>query len=243
MKKTQVALAALALVASTAALADGVKVSGQIDYGIQSYTGKGTSFEQGGWADHSSITFSGSEDMGGGMKAFFSLESGFTQNGDPGNGGNGTLFSRESKLGLSGDFGTVSLGQQLSPYILAHAVTQAGTAGHFWVNRIIMGGGLAAAACSSNACDGGTFQRGGFFIPNSVQYTTPSIGGWTASVMTTTKNGARDGSMPLLLLTLISTPLTTSAARWQALTSAPVTSRVATHTRRGSLVVPTVSAT
>ncbi|MFM7227440.1 MAG: porin [Betaproteobacteria bacterium] len=41
------------------------------------------------------------------------------------------------------------------------------------------------------------FSRlGGFFIPNSVQYTTPSIGGWTASVMTTTKNGARDGSMP-----------------------------------------------
>jgi len=196
MKKTQVALAALALVASTAALADGVKVSGQIDYGIQSYTGKGTSFEQGGWADHSSITFSGSEDMGGGMKAFFSLESGFTQNGDPGNGGNGTLFSRESKLGLSGDFGTVSLGQQLSPYILAHAVTQAGTAGHFWVNRIIMGGGLAAAACASNACTGGTFQRGGFFIPNSVQYTTPSIAGWTASIMTTTKNGAQDGAMP-----------------------------------------------
>ena len=192
MKKTQVALAALALVASTAALADGVKVSGQIDYGIQSYTGKGTSFEQGGWADHSRITFSGSEDMGGGMKAFFSLESGFTQNGDPGNGGNGTLFSRESKLGLSGDFGTVSLGQQLSPYILAHAVTQAGTAGHFWVNRIIMGGGLNAAGVGPGA----TFQRGGFFIPNSVQYTTPSIAGWTASIMTTTKNGARDGTMP-----------------------------------------------
>ena len=101
MKKTQVALAALALMVSTAALADGVKVSGIIDYGIQSYTGKGTSFEQGGWSDHSSITFSGSEDLGSGMKAFFSLESGFTQNGDPGNGGNGTLFSRESKQGLS----------------------------------------------------------------------------------------------------------------------------------------------
>jgi len=196
MRKTQVALAALALMASTAALADGVKISGQIDFGIQSYTGKGTSFEQGGWADHSRITFSGSEDLGSGMKAFFSLESGFTQNGDPGNGGNGTLFSRESKVGLSGDFGTVSLGQQLSPYILSHAVTQAGTAGHFWVNRIIMGGGLSAAACDGQACTLGTFQGGGFFIPNSVQYTTPSIGGWAASIMTTTKNGARDGTMP-----------------------------------------------
>lgn len=199
MKKTQVALAALALLASTAALADGVKVSGIIDYGIQNYsgsgtaqTGKGTSFEQGGWSDHSSITFSGSEDLGSGMKAFFSLESGFTQNGDPGNGGNGTLFSRESKVGLSGDFGTVTLGQQLSPYILAHAVTQAGTAGHFWVNRIIMGGGLGAAGVGAGT---GAFQKGGFFIANAVSYTTPSIGGWTATILTNTKNGAKDGAM------------------------------------------------
>ncbi len=199
MRKTQVALAALALMASTAALADGVKVSGIIDYGIQNYsgsgatqTGKGTSMEQGAWSDHSSITFSGSEDMGGGMKAFFSLESGFTQNGDPGNGGNGTLFSRESKVGLSGDFGTVTLGQQLSPYILAHAVTQAGTAGHFWVNRIIMGGGGGAAAAIGGA---GGFQKGGFFIANAIAYTTPSIGGWTATILTNTKNGAKDGAM------------------------------------------------
>jgi len=195
MKRTQVALAALAMFASTAALAE-VKMSGVIDVGVGHYTGKGTYMEQGGWSDHSSVTLSGGEDLGSGLKAFFALEAGFTQNGDPGNGGNGTLFSRESKVGLSGDFGTLSLGQQLSPYILSHAVTQAGTAGNFWVNRIIMGGGLSAAACASQTCGGATFQRGGFFIPNSVQYTTPSIAGWTASVMTTTKNGAQDGAIP-----------------------------------------------
>ena len=194
MRKTQVALAALAMVASTAALAE-VKMSGIIDVGVGHYTGKGTYMEQGGWSDHSSVTLSGGEDLGSGLKAFFSLEAGFTQNGDPGNGGNGTLFSRESKVGLGGDFGTLTLGQQLSPYILSHAVTQAGTSGNFWVNRIIMGGGLSAAACASQTCGGASFQRGGFFIPNSVQYTTPSIGGWTASIMTTTKNGAKDGAM------------------------------------------------
>jgi len=89
MKKTQVALAALALVASTAALADGVKVSGQMDVGVGNTTGVGTYMEQGGWADNSNITFSGDETLGNGMKAFFTLASGFTQNGDPGNGGNG----------------------------------------------------------------------------------------------------------------------------------------------------------
>ncbi len=198
MKKTQVALAALALVASTAAMAE-VKMSGIIDYGVQNYsgsgasqTGKGTSFEQGGWSDHSSVTLSGGEDLGGGLKAFFSLEAGFTQNGNPGNGGNGSLFSRESKVGLSGDFGTVTLGQQLSPYILSHAVTQAGTAGGFWVNRIIMGGGLGAAAVGAGT---GAFQAGGFFIANAVSYTTPSIGGWTVTALTNTKNGAKDGAM------------------------------------------------
>ena len=101
MKKTQVALAALALVASTAAMADGVKVSGQMDVGVGHTTGVGSYMDQGAWADNSNITFSGSEDMGSGMKAFFTLAAGFTQNGDPGNGGNGTLFSREEDLDRS----------------------------------------------------------------------------------------------------------------------------------------------
>lgn len=194
MRKTQVALAALALVASTAAMAE-VKLSGIVDMGVGHASGKGTYVEQGGWSDHSSVTLSGGEDLGNGLKAFFALEAGFTQNGDPGNGGNGTLFSRESKVGLGGDFGSLSVGQQLSPYILSYAMSQPGSAGNFWVNRIIMGGGLSAAGCASQTCAGGTFQRGGFFIPNSVQYTTPSIAGFTATVMTTTKNGAKDGAM------------------------------------------------
>ena len=192
MKKTQVALAALALVASTATLADGVKVSGQMDFGVGHTTGVGTYMDQGAWADNSNITFSGSEDMGNGMKTFFTLAAGFTQNGDPGNGGNGTLFSRESLVGLSGDFGTVKLGQQLSPYILSYAISQAGTPGGFWVNNFIMGGGLGNVAVGAGS---GAFQKGGFFIPNAVSYTTPSVNGWTATFMTNTANGAKDGAM------------------------------------------------
>ena len=192
MKKTQVALAAMALVASTAVLAE-VKVSGQFDLGVGRSTGVGGSFmEQGGWADNSHIKFSGSEDLGNGLKAGFTLEGGFTQNGNPGNGGNGTLFSRESTVNLSGDFGGVRLGQQVSPYIVTHAITQAGTPGSFWVNRIIMGGGLGAAAIGQG---NGAFQTGGFFIANAISYTTPNISGWTATVLTNTENGAKDGAM------------------------------------------------
>ncbi len=192
MKKTQVALAALALVASASALAE-VKVSGIIDMGIGNYTGRGTYVEQGGWADHSSITFSGSEDMGSGLKAFFTLEAGFSQNGDAANGGNGNLFSRQTLVGVSSDqLGAVSLGQQLSPYILAQALTNQAV-GNFWVNRVIMGGGLQNAAFSASPAHSNGGTNGGFFMKNAIQYTSPNIAGWQLYAMTTTKNGADQG--------------------------------------------------
>ncbi len=188
MKKTQVALAALALVASAAASATDVTVSGIIDMGVGHTTGKGTYVEQGGWADHSSITFAGKEDLGNGLKAFFTLEAGFSQNGDAANGGNGNLFSRQTLVGVSSDqLGAVSLGQQLSPYILAQALTNQGV-GNFWVNRAIMGGGFQNAAVVGS--------NGGFFLKNAIQYTSPSIAGWQAYVMTTTKTGADQGVIP-----------------------------------------------
>jgi predicted porin len=139
MKKTQVALAALALVASTAALANGVTISGQIDLGVM-HTGKsnngagGTFMEQGALLDHSSVNISASEDLGGGMKAFTTLELGFSANGfaDNGGGGNnttagaGALFNRQAFAGVSGDFGSVAFGRQLSPFILSQALTNFG---------------------------------------------------------------------------------------------------------------------
>jgi len=191
MRKTQFALAALALVASTAALADGVKISGIIDVGVGHNTGKGTYVSQGAWSDHSGIVFSGDEDLGAGNKAFFVLDQGFTQNGDAGNGGNGGLFSRQTLVGLSStSAGSISAGQQLSPFILSNAISNQGV-GDFWVNRVIMAGGLNAAAAPTAAAGGS--QVGGFFIANSIQYQTPSINGWTATALTSTKTGANDG--------------------------------------------------
>ena len=55
-----------------------------------------------------------------------------------------------------------------------------------------MGGGLGAAAVGQGS---GAFQKGGFFIPNAVSYTTPSINGWTATILTNTANSAKDGAM------------------------------------------------
>jgi predicted porin len=55
----------------------------------------------------------GTEDLGGGLKANFVLESGF--NTDAGTAA-GDLFGRKSTVGLSGNFGTVELGRNYTAY-------------------------------------------------------------------------------------------------------------------------------
>lgn len=108
--------------------------------------------------------FTGSEDLGGGLKATFRLESGFRS--DTG-ATVGTLFGREAVVGLSGGFGTVRLGQQA--YLPAYLAT--------------------ADYVSMHNHDTGTSSDalfGGFQLParqsNSISYTTPSFSGLTVEV-------------------------------------------------------------
>jgi len=193
MKKTQVALAALALVASTAALATDVTIGGVIDIAVAHTTKNtagvgGTYMEQGSYTNHSSIDINVSEDLGSGLKAYASLGMGFDANGFNDNGGtagNATgqqIFNRQSFVGVSGDFGSIQLGKQLSPFILSNVLMTSGV-GNFYVNRMFLGGagGLAAGGTGLNFS--------GFFITNAIQYTTPSISGWTLTAMTTTPSG------------------------------------------------------
>ncbi len=202
MKKTQVALAALALAASAAASATEVKLSGQIDIGAF-HSGKdvngngGTYMEQGGLLDHSSITLSVTEDLGNGLKAIAVLESGFAGTGYIDNGGNAGLWNRQSFVGLSSDsLGTVGLGKQLSPFILSQALSNFGVGG-FWVNRLNVGGdGVGAGGNAGPVALGGTgTNAAGFFIPNAITYTSPSLSGVTVRAMTTTSNGTQGNNL------------------------------------------------
>jgi predicted porin len=62
----------------------------------------------------------GSEDLGGGLKAIFQLESGFNpNNGKMGSYGTGTkLFGRQAYVGLTQDaYGTLTLGRQYDPLV------------------------------------------------------------------------------------------------------------------------------
>ena len=204
MRKTQVALAALALVASTAAFADGVKIYGALDAGLARSTGETMKFQgSGGFIAGNNWGITGSEDLGGGMKAGFTLQQGIDLNGNVDNGGNGALFNQLGFVSIGNESsGTIKLGQQLSPFIAGLAGNMAGN-GHFFVNRLIMahpgtfhgaGGPSLTLNAAGTAVAGAGMQQGGFFQQNAVTYTSPSINGWTGTVMKTMKQGSANNN-------------------------------------------------
>jgi predicted porin len=205
MKKTQFALAALALVASTAAMAEST-ISGTIDAGVAStttvnnFTGvkTGTYFSgAGGFVAGNNLIFSGSEEIDGGVKATYTLGMGFdAADGTPGNGGGALGFTQQANVGLAGDFGSVKLGMQLSPFIASMAGTMLGN-GHFFVNRLLSIGGGSNDFLINGGTAAATQSVGGFFVNNAISYTTPSIGGFSATALMTPKSGS-NGSIVAL---------------------------------------------
>ena len=120
MKKSLIALAVLA--ASGAAMAQSsVTLYGIVDAGFgTSKAGVGAaSVTQttvfGSGLNNSRWGLKGSEDLGGGLKANFVLENGFST--DTGNTVSSALaFSRAANVGLSGSFGAVTLGRNYTAY-------------------------------------------------------------------------------------------------------------------------------
>lgn len=203
MKKTQVALAALALVASTAALADGATLYGTLDASMTKSTGATTAFTgQGQWGANV-IGVRGSQDLDGGMKVTYNLEAGINSaNGARDNGGtNGTsvlntnsatnttdtigvngLFNRAANVGLVTSGGTITAGLQVTPFI-ATATSNLGLVGNNFVVPYLV---------NANAADGGgtgASATGGFFQPDAISYSNAS-GPLSFSVMTSTGDKA-----------------------------------------------------
>ncbi len=168
MKKTQVALAALALVASTAAMAE-VKIGGHVDVGVNNTTGNGTTLT-GGNLDINNINFSASEELDGGLKAgafallrFESTTGALTR---PGTTGDGTLFEIAHVNLSSASVGTIELGR---------------TVDAFWGNGlagfdVTSGSNLGSAVGSAL-----NLQTTKVFVDNSVHYVSPNIGGLTVA--------------------------------------------------------------
>lgn len=118
-RTTALAAAALACAGAASAQApSSVTLYGIVDVGIEHLSKVGAG---GGLSRVPSTTslvpsrwgLRGSEDLGGGLKALYTLEAGFAPDqGTAGQGGR--AFGRQSWVGLGGSWGTVSLGRQYS---------------------------------------------------------------------------------------------------------------------------------
>ena len=114
----------------------------------------------------------GTEDLGGGMKAIFTLESGFSL--DTGaSAQNGTLFSRQAYVGLQSGFGTVSVGRQYSAYDTLHGATNHNYDAFTFNAASGANGGVAANGMKDYSSR----------VDNSIAYTSPDFGGFSGAVV------------------------------------------------------------
>lgn len=97
----------------------------------------------------------GTEDLGGGLSAFFQLETGFTPDA-----ASGTFANRNSGVGLQSRLGTVLLGRWDTPYKIA-------------ANRVDPFNDVTLAGFTSTMHDDGNFNRR---EANVIQYWSPKMG-------------------------------------------------------------------
>ncbi len=187
--------------AMTPAMAQsGLTLYGNIDASVVTASNIGptaerrTSFGEGNWAP-SVWGLKGTEDLGSGMRAHFRLEGGFNAGtGGIANGGTTGVFSRMANVGLSGPFGSLTAGLNLTPFIAAYTSTLGLAGNNFYVPALLMhqsGTILNSLGAPVPVTPGGTDadpalgSTGGFFQPNSITYSLPSdmLAGATASVM------------------------------------------------------------
>lgn len=126
MKKSLVALAVLGAFAGAASAQSTVTVFGIIDTGIQKISGDNNGSitrMSGGHLNSNRWGIRGVEDLGGGLSAGFWLEGGFgsddgslgTASLDNRSAATTVLFGRRATVGLTGGFGEVRLGRDLTP--------------------------------------------------------------------------------------------------------------------------------
>jgi len=170
MKKSLIALAVLA--ASGAAMAQSsVNLYGRLDASLAQtkteVTGKADLKQTGINSNNLNTTFwglKGTEDLGGGLKANFKLESGFAIDTGVGNTG---LFERNAIVGLSGAFGAVDLGRNYTAYDALRGATNNMYDSNLATTGDVWNTGIKDYANRTS---------------NSVIYNSPSFGGFSGAV-------------------------------------------------------------
>ncbi len=175
MKKTLIAFAVLAA-SGVASAQSSVTLYGLADVYLGSTKVKTTNaagvtsslrqtvIDSGGFGT-SRFGLTGSEDLGGGLKANFQLESGVDMS--TGAGGTNSVFNRQSWVGFSGGFGVLKLGKMYSPYDEVKGLG----AGAF--NEIF-------APANANVWASNNYNAN---PSNSIYYSTPNLSGFSAAAL------------------------------------------------------------
>ena len=181
-KPSRLLLATLALLGTSAVFAQSsVTLYGRVNTSVERQKVGGTSNTV-MQNNRSRFGFKGTEDLGGGLKAGFQLESGFNSDDGTGSGWThpttGMSFARQSEVNLSGGFGMIRLGNFMPESYFA-------TADYVSMHN-------HATGTSSDAFYYDPVWFGGLSTTNKIGYRTPSFGGLTvdASVSLHEKNAA-----------------------------------------------------
>lgn len=175
MKKKLLVAAVASLAVAPVFAQSNVKIYGIVDSGIGYGKAGDTTFNGVVSGPYSAprIGFKGSEDLGGGLKAEFALEQGFSI--DTGAPASATRqFHRQSWVGLSGDFGSVALGRQYAPgYNYSLKFSQA-----------VPGATFNSQAFLTNSIPGASIQPGtDARWDNSITYKLPKMGAFSAEAI------------------------------------------------------------
>jgi predicted porin len=173
-----IAVAASTLAAGGAHAQSSVTLYGLVDAGLL-YTSKTLDTTTGANAGKqfslvdsgqspSQFGLTGTEDLGGGLKAEFKLESGINMANGKFNNSNGNLFGRQAWVGLTNNFGELKAGLQFSPFFLSlydldpRGASQFGSSLVNYLNNVY-----------------GT----GIFNANAISYTSPVFAGFQGSAL------------------------------------------------------------
>jgi predicted porin len=190
---TKKIVAGAALLALAAAAQAQVKVYGSVEATVGSFKAPGqkavTKVDSGQMMT-SFLGFSGSEDLGGGLKAEFVLETFLaTDNGGVVPNNAGQYWGRGSNIALSGGFGKVALGQYDNAlFTYGYTYNPFGSSMGFspTMRHFYSLGSLGNAKGAALGVDTGWV--------NSITYETPTIAGFAANLQVTPKETSAAGA-------------------------------------------------
>jgi predicted porin len=208
MKKSLLAVAAMGAFASVAQAQSSVTVYGILDQSFSSLqqrnaTGSGLVTNQtnaiiggNGSETTSRIGFRGTEDLGGGVSAFFTIETAITPNSAQNFSTSGTA-NRQTFIGLSKKgLGQASVGTQYTPIHTAMAATSAGQQNNI-VGDVLYPNASTTnqGAVVTNQADGGTF---GYVVRanNSINLRSDNVAGFVGTAFYTQNNSTTNMSSP-----------------------------------------------